>query len=317
MSLKDSVLINAVRVVGPEPVMQMRKPKVSSLILPWLFLLPALLTFAWFKFIPMFKGLEMSFYKVNFGSESQWVGLDNFARILSDQALHHATGNTLLYVAVTVFLSALIAFFLALVLEGPARHLRIIRTAIFLPAVTSAAIVAEIWRIVFFPTEAGVMNHALSWFDIAPQGFLSDPMQSIMTLMALHVWKHVPYDIVIFVAGLATINRDLYDAASVDGANAWQKLMHVTLPAMTGTIGIVVMLGVIRGVRVFTEVYATTGGGPAGSTEMIMTHVYKIGFDQFDYGYASAVSFLLFVFTVTLTTAYLLFKRHLQAKSGA
>jgi multiple sugar transport system permease protein len=275
-----------------------------------------LLTFAWFKFIPMVKGLEMSFYKVSFGSESTWIGLDNFRRILTDTELHHATLNTLLYVGVTVLASAVIAFILALVLEGPSRHLRFIRTAIFLPAVTSAAIVAEIWRILFFPNETGVVNSMLGWFGVSPLGFLSDPKQSMATLMLLHIWKHVPYDIVIFVAGLATINRELYDAASVDGASAWDKLLYVTLPGMTGTIGIVVMLGVIRGVRVFTEVYATTGGGPAGSTEMIMTHVYKIGFDQFDYGYASAVSFLLFLFTVVLTTTYLVIKRNLQAKKG-
>ncbi len=280
-------------------------------LIPWLFLAPALTAFAWFKFIPMLKGLELSFYKVNFGSEHEWVGFGNFARAASDGALHAAAFNTTLYVLVTVLASALIGFLLALALEGPARHLAFIRTAMFLPAVTSAAILAEVWRILFFPTRDGVVNAMLSWAGVGEQGFLADPGQALGTLMLLHIWKAVPYDTVIFVAGLATINRELYEAAALDGANGFARLRHVTLPALLPTVSIVLMLGLIRGFRVFTEVYATTGGGPAGATEMIMTHVYKIGFDQFDYGYASAVSFLLFVFTMLLTLGYLVWQRRI------
>lgn len=280
-------------------------------MIPWLFLMPALATFLWFKFIPMIKGLEMSFYKVNFGSQSQWVGLDNFARAVNDTALHHAAWNTALYVLITVPVTAVIAFLLALVLEGPARHLHVIRTAMFLPVVTSVAIIAEIWRIVFFPTPDGVANTALGWIGVAPQGFLADVDQALSSIMQLHIWRTIPYDMVIFVAGLATINRELYDAADVDGASRWHKIRYVTLPALMPTIMIVSMLGFIRGFRVFTEVYATTGGGPAGATEMIMTHIYKIGFDQFDYGYASAVSFLLFLFTVVTTVFYLMWRKRM------
>jgi multiple sugar transport system permease protein len=280
-------------------------------LIPWLFLTPALSAFAWFKFIPMLKGLELSFYKVNFATEHEWVGLGNFARAASDGALHAAAFNTTLYVAVTVLASAFIGFLLALALEGPARHLAFIRTAMFMPAVTSAAILAEVWRILFFPTRDGVVNGMLSWAGVGEQGFLADPGQALATLMLLHIWKTVPYDTVIFVAGLSTVNRELYDAASIDGAGWLARLRHVTVPALLPTIAIVLLLGLIRGFRVFTEVYATTGGGPAGATEVIMTHVYKIGFDQFDYGYASAVSFLLFSFTMVLTLVYLAWQRRI------
>jgi len=278
---------------------------------PWLFLAPALSAFAWFKFVPMLKGLELSFYKVNFAREHEWVGLANFMRAAGDGALHAAALNTTLYVVVTVLASALIGFLLALVLEGPARHLAFIRTAMFLPAVTSAAILAEVWRILFFPTGDGVVNAMLGLAGVGAQGFLADPRQALGTLMLLHIWKAVPYDTVIFVAGLATIDRELYDAAAVDGAGRLAVLRYVTFPSMLPTIAIVLMLGLIRGFRVFAEVYATTGGGPAGATEMIMTHIYKIGFDQFDYGYASAVSFLLFILTVALTVLYLVWQRRL------
>lgn len=283
-----------------------------QLLSPWLFLAPALLVFLYFKFIPMARGLQMSFYKVSFGDADEWVGLDNFARVFTEEALRGAAGRTLLYVLVTVSVSAFIALLLAQALQGQARHLRILRTAIFLPAVTSAAVVAEIWRILYAPTSAGVVNTVLGWVGLAPQGFFSDPNQALAALMGMHVWKHVPYDTVIFVAGLAGVNSELYDAAAVDGANAWHRFVHVTLPGLAPAITVVITLGCIRGFRVFTEVYATTGGGPAGSTEVVMTHIYKQGFHELDFGYAAAASTVLFVFTAAATAALLAWRRRVK-----
>lgn len=286
-------------------------PALKRRLVPWLFLAPALIIFTWFKFIPMIEGLVMSFYKVNFNQANEWVGFANFQRAFEDTGLHEAVWHTLAYVLVTMIASAVIAFFIALLLEGPARHLRFIRTAIFLPAVTSAAIIAEMWRILFNPTGNGVVNMALDLFGIPAQGFLTDPDQALYTIMLLHIWKAVPYNMVIFIAGLVGISRDLYDAANVDGANWWHRLRYVTLPGMIPALSVVLMLSFIRGFRVFAEVYATTGGGPSNATEMIMTHIYKLGFEQFDYGYASAVSFLLFAFTVLLTVLHISLKKRI------
>jgi multiple sugar transport system permease protein len=276
---------------------------------PWVFLAPALAVLTWFKFIPMLQGLHMGFYRVSFGDASEFVGLANFVRVFTEPGLRVAAGRTLLYVAVTVSLSALIALCLAQALQGTARHLRVIRTAIFLPAVTSAAVVAEVWRILYAPTPTGVLNVLLGWFGIAPQGFLTDPRQALAALMGMHVWKHVPYDTVIFVAGLAGVNRELYDAAAVDGAGRWRRFVHVTLPALAPALTVIITLGFIRGFRVFTEVYATTGGGPAGSTEVVMTHIYKQGFHELDYGYAAAASTVLFMFTALTTAVFLAWRR--------
>lgn len=276
---------------------------------PWLFLTPALLIFTWFKFIPMFKGLEMSFYKVNFGAADEWVGVANFERAAADGALHVALQHTAAYVAVTVPGSALCAFLLALALEGPARHLKLLRTATFLPALTSAAVVAEIWRILMVPTPHGVLNAGLAWCGIAPLGFLDDPSLALPCLMLIHIWQTIPSDLVILVAGLASVERELYDAAAMDGANWLQKLRHVTIPGIGHALTIVLVLGFIRGMRVFTEVYVTTGGGPGGSTAVVMTHVYQSGFVQFDYGYAAAVSFLLFTLTAAAAALCLAWRK--------
>jgi len=289
-----------------------RKLWWRAYLVPGVFLAPALLAFTWFKFIPMARGLEMSFHQVNFGAPSPWVGLDNFRRVFADEALGQAALNTLFYVGGTVTSSALLALLLALVLQGTTRHLRFIRTAIFLPAVTSAAVLAEIWRILYAPTPDGAINTLFGWLGIGAQTFLNDPDSALRWLMVMHVWKHVPYDTVIFIAGLATINTELYDASDVDGANVWQRFRFVTVPGLAHAITIVMTLGLIRGFRVFAEIHATTGGGPAGATEVVMTHIYKLGFVEFDYGYAAAASVVLFAFTATTTVLYLHWRKRAE-----
>jgi len=286
--------------------------KNLSWIIPWLFLAPALIVFTWFKFVPIVRGLIMSFYKVKFIGDDQWVGLANFERAFSDSALHAATLNTLIYVVVTTLAGGVLAFAVAMALEGQARHIRLIRTAIFFPAVTSIAVLAEIWRILFYPGTTGVVNQMLGVFGVAPQGFMSDPDQALFIVILLQIWKNVPYNMVIFIAGLAGINRELYDAADVDGASPLRKLWHVTIPGLVPAFSVVIMLSLIRGFRVFTEIYTTTGGGPAGATEVIMTSIFKTGFERFDYGYASAVSFLLFAFTVCLTVVHVTVKNRID-----
>ncbi|NBT91731.1 MAG: sugar ABC transporter permease, partial [Betaproteobacteria bacterium] len=218
-----------------------------------------------------------------------------------------------LYVTCTVSLSVVLALLLALSMQGVTRHIRIIRTALFLPAITSAAVLAEVWRILYAPTPDGIMNSIAALFGITAQGYLNDPDWALQWLMLMHLWKSVPYDMVIFVAGMATINHELYEAARVDGATAWQRLRFVTIPGLTHAITIVIVLGMIRGFRVFAEIQATTGGGPAGATEVIMTRIYKLGFVQFDYGYASAASVVLFVFTALCTMLYLQWRKRLEA----
>lgn len=277
-------------------------------IIPWLFLTPALIVFTWFKFVPIIKGLMMSFYKVKFIGDDQWVGLANFERAFADTALHAAAVNTLIYVVSTTIAGGILAFVVAMALEGQARHIRLIRTAIFFPAVTSVAVLAEIWRILFYPADVGVVNTILGLFGIEAQGFMSDPNQALFIVILLQIWKNVPYNMVIFIAGLAGINRELYDAADVDGASPLRKLWHVTVPGLVPAFSVVIMLSLIRGFRVFTEVYTTTGGGPAGATEVIMTSIFRTGFERLDYGYATAVSMLLFVFTVLLTITHVFVK---------
>ncbi len=287
---------------------------VKNVATPWLFLAPALLMFSVFKFWPTIRGIYLSFFNVRPYLGNQWVGGKNFTQALHDPLLRGAVAHTVLDAAVTVTLSALFGFMLALLLEGPARHLRLLRTAVFLPVVTAMVVVAEIWGILLFPGSYGTVNGLLGHAGLGPVGFLSNLHEALPSVMLIQIWKSAPYDMVIFVAGLAGIDRQLYEAASLDGASPWQRLRAVTIPALRPVTTIVITLGIIRGLRVFTEVFVLTNGGPANSTEVVVTYTYKAGIQNNQIGYASAISTMLFVVTIVLTALTLWWRQRREAR---
>lgn len=268
---------------------------------PWLFLLPALVLALYFKFIPMVEGMRLSLFKVQPFLGDVWVGLDNYAAVLRDTRFHDAAWHTAVLGLGQALGALLVGFLLAVLLEGQSRMLWFLRTAVFLPVVTATAVVGEIWRMLYFPTPEGPLNSVLAVFGLGPATFLDSPDTALVSVMAVGVWMGAPYNMVIILAGLSGVDRSLYEAAYVDGASLWQRLRHVTLPALRPAITVVITLAAIRGLRVFTEVYVLTGGGPAGSTEVWMTRVFSLGFQRNNLGVASAASVLLLAATLLLT----------------
>jgi multiple sugar transport system permease protein len=279
-----------------------------------MFLAPALLFAVTFKFIPMFEGIRMSLYKVQPFLGDEWVGLQNYGTVLTDQRFLTALGHTLVLGIGQTVGALVVGFGLALLLEGQARTLWVLRTAVFLPVVTAVAVIGEIWRILYFPTDTGFINGILGTFGLGPFSFLSSPDSSLGSVMAVGIWAGAPYDMVIILAGLAGIDRTLYEAAAVDGVNRRQRLRHIVLPGLRPALTVVLTLAAIRGLRIFTEVYVLTGGGPAGSTEVWMTRVYSLGFERNDLGVASAASMLLLFVTAFLTIGVRLITRRREAR---
>ncbi|WP_405064433.1 sugar ABC transporter permease [Kribbella sp. NBC_01505] len=278
-----------------------------------MFLAPALLFAAMFKFIPMLEGIRMSLYKVQPFLGDEWVGLQNYVTVLTDERFRDALGHTVLLGVGQTVGALVVGFGLALLLEGQARSLWILRTAVFLPVVTAVAVIGEVWRILYFPTSTGFANEVLGFLGLGPFGFLSDPNSALASVMAVGIWSGAPYDMVIILAGLAGIDRTLYEAAAVDGVNRWQRLRYIVLPGLRPALTVVLTLATIRGLRIFTEVYVLTGGGPAGSTEVWMTRVYSLGFERNDLGVASAASMVLLFVTLFLTVAVRIVTRRREA----
>ncbi|MFG3295487.1 carbohydrate ABC transporter permease [Streptomyces sp. NPDC048179] len=278
-----------------------RGRSVRKALVPWLFLAPGLLLALVFKFLPMGKGIWLSFFKVRPFLGDKWVGLDNYSRVLGDHRFQDAVGHTLVLGIGQSVGAIVVGFVLALLLEGQARSLKIMRTAVFLPVVTATAVVGEMWRLLYYPTSDGVINSVLGFFGLGTTQFLDNPDTALWSTMAMGIWIAAPYNMVIILAGLAGVDRSLYEAAAMDGVSLRQRLWYVTYPSIRPALGIVLTLAAIRGLRVFTEVYVLTYGGPAGSTEVWMTRAYTLGFTRNDIGGASAASVVLLCVTLLLT----------------
>jgi multiple sugar transport system permease protein len=269
----------------------------------WLFLAPALILLLYFKYMPMAQGVRMSFYEVRTYLGDTWVGADNYKEIVTSDAFTAAIWHSVVLAIGTTAGSMVLGLILALLLEGNARHLWFVRTAAFLPVVTTIAVVAEVWRILYHPAAEGPLNSILGWFGFAPQPFLANENSSLASILGVGVWRGAPYDMMIFLAGLSGVDRDLYEAAAVDGASTRRRFVHVTMPALRPVFAILFTLAAIRGLRVFTEVFLLTNGAPNGSTEVLMTLIYKLGLQRGELGIAAAGSVVLFAATVVLTIA--------------
>jgi multiple sugar transport system permease protein len=291
------------------PPPRRRKGNRAHVLAIWVFLIPAAVLALYFKFIPMVEGIRLSLFKVQPFLGDVFVGFDNYISVLTDARFMDALGHTVI-LGVTQTLGALVVgFVLALLLEGQAKSLWFLRTAIFLPVVTALAVVGEIWRILYFPTADGPLNTILSWVGLGPLQFLNGTDTALWSIAVVGIWSGAPYNMVIILAGLAGIDRALYESAGVDGATVWQRLRYITLPALRPAIVIVLTLAAIRSLRSFTEVYVLTGGGPAGSTEVWMTRMYSLGFQRNDIGVASAAAVLLLLVTLLLTVGTQLLAR--------
>lgn len=269
----------------------------------WLFLAPALLLFTYFKFIPMVRAIEMSFLDVRPYLGDLWVGAANYHDVLTSDDVMSALWHTLLFAVLGTFGSIVLGLALALLLEGSARHLWFVRTVVFLPTVAAGAVVAEVWRILYYPAPDGTINTLLAWVGLGPSQFLNSGDTALPSILAVLVWHGAPYNMMIFLAGLAGVDRSLYEAAAADGASIPRRIWHITLPALRPVFAILFTLAALRGLRIFTEVYLLTNGGPDGSTETLMTLIYKLGLERNELGVAAAGSVLLLLATAVLTLA--------------
>lgn len=285
----------------PSPARRRRRRTQGKWWIPWVFLAPALLLFLVFRYIPMVQAVSMSVENVRPYLGNEFVGLANYQTILSSPDFRDATINTLVLALGQTAGSLGVGFLLALLLEGQTRKLSFLRSAAFLPVVVPMAVIAELWRIMYYPAADGFLNSIIGFVGLGPSEYINDPSTAMGSIMVMGIWRGAPYDMMIILAGLAGIDRGLYEAATVDGANRWQRILHVTLPGLRPVFTILFILAAVRGFRVFTEVFLMTNGGPNGATEVVMTLLYKLGLEQGKLGVGSAGAVLLFLATLVLT----------------
>jgi raffinose/stachyose/melibiose transport system permease protein len=279
---------------------------VRSRAYPTWFALGALLLYGLFTLLPSVLGIFYSFTDWNsYTTELNWVGLDNFATILSTGSNYlRVIGNTIMFTLATIILKTIIALGLALLLtEGIRRASSFYRVLFYLPAVLPIIVVSLIFRSILNPAD-GLLNETLraAGLDAFALKWLTDPFIAMWSVVAVDVWRGVGYIMVILIAGLLAIPRDYYEAASIDGASAWSKFRHITLPLLTPVLAVVTVLNLLYGLKVFDIVFVLTRGGPGRATDTVYTMVFE-DFSKGRWGMATALSTLLLVVMVVLAYA--------------
>jgi multiple sugar transport system permease protein len=267
---------------------------------------PALAALAVFFFVPVLAAFALSLtdfdvYALADPANLRFVGLRNYARLLSDPLFWTALGNTAYFAFAGGPLSIAVSLGAALLLEH--RLLRgraFFRSAYFLPVVTTLVAVAVVWRYVYHP-RIGLLNRALAALGLAPHDWLGDPALAMPALIALAIWKNFGFNMLIFVAGLQAIPERLYEAARLDGAGPWREFRHVTLPNLLPTLGFVALMTAIGHFQLFAEPYVMTQGGPGDATRSLVLLLYEQGFRWWNLGHAAALACTLFAIVLALT----------------
>ncbi|GAA5037791.1 multiple sugar transport system permease protein [Thermocatellispora tengchongensis] len=249
---------------------------------------------------PVLASLYFSLTEYNLITSPRFVGLDNFARLFADEVFWRTLGNTAYFAVLFVPAQTILALLLAIALNQRLRAMALFRAAYFVPVVSSWVVVAYVADAVFNP-QFGIANQVLGWLGLPAQDWLQDPALVIPTLAAVAVWKGVGYMMVLFLAGLQAIPEDRYEAAKIDGASAWNRFRYITLPGVSGTTFLVLVLTSITTLQSFEQVFVMTNGEPHGASEVTVLYLYRHGFQFFQMGYASAVAWVLFVLVLALT----------------
>lgn len=266
----------------------------------YLFVAPALVLLLFASAIPILGIFSYSLTKYDLIQPPVWVGLKNFAAVVSDAAFLSSLVNTFYFAAFTVLTGSAVALLIALLLNRSMAARSTFRTAVYLPQAMSYVAGALIWMWIYDPLY-GLLNDLLRHIGLHPVNWLTNPATAMPSIVILSVWRTSGYYMVIFLAGLQGIPRQMYEAAEIDGARSLRLFFSITLPLLMPTVFLVIVIWSIGAMQMFTQAYVMTGGGPAGATSTVVYQVYLNAFQFLRLGYASAESVVLFVAILILT----------------
>lgn len=280
---------------------------------PYLFVLPNMLVFGIFVIYPALNNFNISRYDSNNGRTFRPVGGANYERLLTDEEFWSAARHTAVFTVLFVAISTAGAIGLALLLNQRIRALGFFRAVFFLPVVLSPVVIGLLWGWIL-ERRVGLLNNLLGGIGLPEPGWLVDGTLAMGAIVFVGVWMHIGFYTLIILAGLQGIDPAYYEAASIDGASAWQRFRTITLPLLAPTTLVVVILSLIAGFQAFDFIWTLTGGGPIGSTTLMVQFIYERAFQSpIRYGLAAAGSVVLFVTVFALTLANFLIGRRREA----
>lgn len=269
------------------------------------FVMPAVALLAAVTVYPVLSVLYLSLYRrLPIFDISKFTGLDNYRFLLADDRFWNALGNTAYFTAISVALELLLGMSIALLLNRPFRLKGLVIAAVLAPWAIPTVVSARMWEWMY-NTDFGILNHVLGM----KINWLGSPFWALNAAVFMDVWKTTPFVVILLLAGLKVIPRDLYQAARIDGAGAWPIFTKITLPLLMPVIIVVLIFRTLDAFRVFDAVYVLTGGGPANTTETLSIYAYKVLFQTLQFGYGSTLSVMVFLCTGAITVLYVRFLR--------
>ncbi|HEV3224847.1 MAG TPA: sugar ABC transporter permease [Puia sp.] len=268
-------------------------------ILPYLLVSPYLAFVLVFVLFPVFFCLFLTFHKWNIIAPMHFIGTGNYTRLFHDRLFWKAIGNTLKFLLLHIPLQLMVSLFLAQLLSLQIKGVSFFRASFFLPVIVSGVVITIIWQ-QLFGYDTGMFNRMLMSIGLSKAGWLVNPDIAIYSIAIMATWKNLGLYVILFLVGLQTVPMQYYEAAKLEGASAWQRFYHITLPMINPTIFMVVVLSTIGGFSLFIEPYIMTGGGPLNQTLSAVLYIYKQAFQYYNMGYSATLGFFYAIMIMTV-----------------
>jgi multiple sugar transport system permease protein len=267
----------------------------------YLFILPILIVFGLFRIYPSIQTLVYSFFDINLVARTlKPVGVRNFILLVHDAAFMKAVKNTVIFALYIVFFSTAIGLALASLFTSRMRGAAVFKAVYFAPFITSTVAAAVVWTFLYNP-RFGLFNGILQLFHLPTRGWISSSKDALTSIIIFSIWKTTGYNMVIFVAGLQNIPESFHEAAIIDGAGGVRRFFSISIPLVAPTTIFVVVYNTILALKVFDQVFVLTAGGPAEATTVVVLQIYKQAFENYRFGYAASMAFVLFVLIISVT----------------
>ncbi|MFI1206287.1 carbohydrate ABC transporter permease [Streptomyces sp. NPDC020802] len=289
---------------GPGPGRRPLGRRLADQARAYAFLLGGLLCFALFSWYPAVRAVVIAFQEYTPGADPEWVGTDNFTRVLQDPEFAAAWRNTLTFTLLALLIGFAVPFALALVLNELRHAKAFFRVVVYLPVMIPPVVSALLWKW-FYDPGAGLANETLRFLHLPTSNWSNGTDTALVSLVVVATWANLGGAVLIYLAALQSIPGELYEAAELDGANLWQRIRHVTIPQTRFVILMLMLLQIIATMQVFTEPFVITGGGPENATVTVLYLIYKYAFLYNDFGGACALSVMLLALLGVFSAAYL------------
>ncbi|MBH5318869.1 sugar ABC transporter permease [Paenibacillus sp. GSMTC-2017] len=268
-----------------------------------IFIIPTIAMYFLFTIYPMASSAYLGFTDWDGLNDPKFIGFDNFVTAIKDPYFRDSIINNMYFILFSVFIQVPFIIFFAILIGGVKRFQRFYKTTVFVPSILSTAVIGILWQFIYHP-EVGILNRFLGWFGIEPIYWLADTKWALLAILLTNAWQWMGFYIVLVLAAILAIPRELNEAAEIDGANGFQRAIRITVPLIKPIISVIVMLSIAGAMRVVDIILVMTKGGPVASTEVMASYMVNRAIKYGEYGYGTTLSIIIFVVALLLTAIY-------------